>query len=259
MRTISGLGFQGSGAARLESVSYPVTQITQATGTVTVTGAASLVGVVRFEVSYDVGDVFPITLYTPQNWFPIGGGAVIINGNGVYPMPSVGFSAQWLRVVFEPSIPDAGASLAMAFNASGSSPSGAVDTSFVTINIGGGGGGSSPVVFTGVSDETIGEGMFVARDGDKLIRAAGNDAARMPAVGMVTSIAQDGTLTVQSHGAAVTSHGDGAAKILFVGTDGYPTALIGPLTHVQPVGTWLISGTLILSVAPQMTLKSAVT
>jgi hypothetical protein len=258
MRSISGLGFQGSGAARLESVSYPVTQITQATGTVTVTGATSLVGVVRFEVSYDVGDVFPITLYKPQNWFPIGGGAVIVNGNGVYPLPSVGFSAQWLRVVFEPSIPDAGASLAMAFNASGSSPSGAVDTSFVSITIGGG-GGSNPVSFTSVSDETIGEGMFVARDGDKVIRAAGNDATRMPAVGMVTSIAQDGTLTIQSHGAAVTSHGDGAAKILFVGTNGYPTASIGPLTHVQPVGTWLTTGTLILSVSPQMTLKSAAT
>jgi len=255
MRSISGLGFQGSGAARLESVSYPVTQITQATGTVTVTGATSLVGVVRFEVSYDVGDVFPITLYRPQNWFPVGGGAVIVNGNGVFPLPSVGFSAQWLRVIFEPSIPDAGAALAMAFNASGSSPSGAVDTSFVNITIGGGSG--SQVSFTSTSDEAITQGMFVARDGERGIRAAGNNAARMPAVGMVTAVAEDGTLTIQSHGAAVTTHGDGSAKILFVGTDGYPTGSIGPLTHVQPVGTWLATETLILSVSPQMTLKSA--
>ena len=255
MRSISGIGLQGNGGARLESTPYPVTQITQATGSVIVASATSLVGVVSFEISYDVGDVFPITLYQPQNWFPVAGGSVIVNGNGRFAIPSVGFSAQWLRVVFEPSIADAGAGIVMQFNASGSSPSGAVDSNFVNITINGGGGSST---FTGASSEPIEVGMFVAKSGTQVVRAAGNDADRMPAVGMVTAVAMDGTLTIQSHGPVPLTSGDPNAKILFVGTDGYATPTIGPLTHVQPIGTWGGLNNLILSVSPHMTIKSAV-
>jgi hypothetical protein len=258
MRFLSGTAIEGTASARLESVSYPVVQINQAAGSVRVSGATNLVGVLNFEVSQEVGSTFPITLFQPQHWTPVTGGSLILNQDGTFPLPTIGLAAQWMRLVFEPTIPDAGASLSVILNASGSSPSGSATPNFVTININNGGSGGVST-FTATSLETMQIGMLVARDasGNGVIIASGNDAARMPAIGMVTEIASDGLLTIQSHGPVVNKLTATSAKILFVGVNGFPTATIAPLTHVQPIGTWGGPNTLILSVSPQMTLKFA--
>lgn len=260
MRFLSGTAIEGTAATRLESVSYPVAQINQAAGSVRVTGATTLVGAIHFEISQEVGSVFPITLFQPQEWTPVGGGSLILNQDGTFPLPTIGLSSQWMRLVFEPTIPDSGASLLVTLNASGSSPSGSATPSFVTINITNGGGGGGVSTFTATSSETLQVGMLVARaaDGDKVIKASGNDAARMPAVGMVTEISADGVLTIQSHGPVVNKLTATPAKILFVGINGFPTSSIGPLSHVQPIGTWGGNNTLVLSVSPQMTVKTPV-
>jgi hypothetical protein len=124
MRFLSGTAIEGTAATRLESVSYPVVQINQAAGSVRVSGATNLVGVLSFEVSQEVGSTFPITLFQPQHWTPVTGGSLILNQDGTFPLPTIGLAAQWMRLVFEPTIPDAGALLSVILNASGSSPSG---------------------------------------------------------------------------------------------------------------------------------------
>lgn len=257
MRSLSSVAIDGSTSVRHESVAYPSSQMSQASLSLSVSGASGLIGSAWLEVSQEVSNTFPVTLFQPTTWSQLPGTTLIVNGDGTYAFPAVGFSAQWIRVVYEPALPASGliqATLAIF----GSSESGGIAANYISqtiINNNGGGGVAS---FDATPLEPVEVGAFVSKLLSGVVRAAGNDALRMPAVGVVTQVKSDGSVTVQSHGPLTGPFTATSAKILFVGVDGLPTDNIAPLTHVQAIGTWGGPSTLILSVGPQMVVKSAV-
>lgn len=259
MRSLSVIALEGSTSGRLVSKSFPASQLNQVSVSVQVSGTQSFIGTVFIETSQEVGNTFPITLYQPQMWDHLRGASVIVNGNGNFVIPTTSLAAQWVRVVFEPSIPDDG-SITATFGVFGSSPSGSSPVNFISqtiINNNYSGGGSS--TFTATALEPVTVGTFVARDasGEGVIRADASNVLRMPAVGIVTQV--DGTtVTIQSHGAYSGDFSASNAKVLFVGIDGRITANVAPLKYVQSVGLWGGPTTLVLSVTPQMLVKAAV-
>lgn len=258
MRSLSVTALDGSTSERLVSKSFPASQLNQVSVSVQVTGTQSFIGTVFVETSQEVGDTFPITLYQPQTWNPLRGASVIISGNGSFSIPTLGFAAQWIRLVFEPAVADAG-HVTATLGVFGSSVSGTSAGNFIsqTVNNNYYGGGTS--TFTATALEQVAVGSFVARDstGSGVIRADASSSARMPAVGIVTQASGD-TVTVQSHGAYSGDFVATDAKILFVGLDGRVAESVGPLSFVQSVGSWGGPSTLVLSVSPQMLVKSPV-
>lgn len=258
MRSLSVVAIDGSTSERLVSKSFPASQLNQVAVSVQVSGTQSFIGTVFVETSQEVGDTFPITLYQPKTWNVLRGASVIVNGNGNFIIPTLGFAAQWVRLVFEPSVADAGR-ISATFGVFGSSVSGTSAGNFIsqTINNNYYSGGAS--TFTATALEPVAVGSFVARDGtgSGVIRADASNPARMPAVGIVTQVSGD-TVTVQSHGAYAGDFTATEAKILFVGLDGKVAEHVGPLSYVQSVGSWGGPSTIVLSVSPQMLVKSPV-
>jgi hypothetical protein len=133
---------------------------------------------------------------------------------------------------------------------------------------GGQGGQGTDVIITpssptlvGTSPDMLVPGMLVARNrsGTGFVRADASNVQRMPALGLVTKVADGGTgpiYTIQTSGPIsniFTATGD---FTLFTGLDGYPTGNVAPLTYVQPIGNWLATSTLNFNPAPSVTIKS---
>ena len=120
-------------------------------------------------------------------------------------------------------------------------------------------GGDEPVVsadnsFSTMSPELLVPGMLVTknRSGPGVVRADANDALRMPAVGMVASIKDDGTYVVQTSGPVINRFVATGEPVLFVGGDGYPTPTIASgVAYAQSIGIWATTNTFILSLAGQ--------
>ena len=121
------------------------------------------------------------------------------------------------------------------------------------------GTGDEPVVsadnsFKTTSPETLQPGMLVVknRSGPGVVRANANDVSRMPAVGMVAEVKDDGTIIVQTSGPVVNRFVATGELVLFAGGDGYPTPNItSNVTYVQTVGVWATTNTLILNLSGQ--------
>ena len=236
MRSITATAIDGTGAARIDSVAYPVAQINQAMGSVKVVGATNFAGSIRFEVSQEVGSVFPITLFQPQEWTPAPGGSIILTRNGTFALPAVGLSAQWMRLVFEPSLPDAGAQVTVTLNATGGSASGSVATSFVTVI--NNGGDATPVTVTIPTTATLNPGECVAVDAEtgKAVLARPTIPQKMPAIGVVKSATSD-QVVVQLAGVFSGYRGLVPGSTYFVSRTGAPdAALPGPGAQIQAIG-----------------------
>jgi len=257
MRSIASTALSGSTGARLTSIAYPASQLSQAAITIGITGTTSVLGNVSLEVSYQQANTFPITLFQPTEWFSMPEASVAVYGNGTYALPMTSFSGAWVRVVYEPIVPDLNGAIVADLSMFGSSSSGStVGNARVKVSvINNVGTGSN---FSATAGEPLIAGMFAARspDGISVIRADATDLNRMPAVGMVTEVKSDGSVMMQAHGPVASIIPATSDKLLFVGANGFPVGNAIGLKYVQPVGVWGESDTLILSITPTMTVKA---
>jgi len=120
----------------------------------------------------------------------------------------------------------------------------------------GGQSGSDSNVVTVASDESLSVGMWVAPGGIDVVRADANDAARLPAIGVVTALNQDGTYQARVGGVASGMPGAFASRTLYVGADGYAASTAAGLGNVQVVGAWLGNGKINVNAAPFFVTRS---
>lgn len=118
------------------------------------------------------------------------------------------------------------------------------------------GSASDSNIFTAESDEELSVGMWVAAGGADVVRADANDAMRLPAIGIVTSVNSDGTYIVRVGGVASGMPGAFTSRTLYVGSDGYAAQSASGLGNVQAVGVWLGNGKINVNPAPQYVARS---
>ena len=120
----------------------------------------------------------------------------------------------------------------------------------------GGQSASDSNVVTVASDDALSVGMWVAPGGIDVVRADANDAARLPAIGIVTALNQDGTYQARVGGVASSMPGSFASRTLYVGADGYSVATAAGLNNVQVVGAWLGNGKINVNASPSFIARS---
>lgn len=112
--------------------------------------------------------------------------------------------------------------------------------------------GTDGAVFTASSTETLSVGMFVAAGGIDVIRADANDAARVPAIGVVVAVNGPGSYQVRTAGVATSMPGSYATRSLILGSTGYAVTSSVGLSHIQTVGIWMDSGRINVNLSPQV-------
>ena len=114
MRTVTYAAIEAEPSSSLVSEAIPVTQSTQVTVVVTVTGSTGA-GTVSLEASNDSGSTaFPIGEFVPTNWVAVPNASVAISGDGQYLVPVTNLAFQFLRVVFTRTSGSGGVLLAQA-------------------------------------------------------------------------------------------------------------------------------------------------
>jgi hypothetical protein len=112
--------------------------------------------------------------------------------------------------------------------------------------------GTDGAVFTASSTETLSVGMFVAAGGIDVVRADANDAARVPAIGVVVAVNGPGSYQVRTAGVATSMPGSYITRPLFLGATGYAVSSASGLSNIQTVGIWMGSGRINVNVSPQV-------
>ena len=114
MRTVTYAAIDGVPSGNLTGAAIPVTQSTQASVVVTLTGSTGA-GTVSVQASNDAPDsAFPIGEFVPTNWVAIPNASVAVSGTGQYLLPITGLAFQFIRVVFTHSGGSGGTLVAQA-------------------------------------------------------------------------------------------------------------------------------------------------
>lgn len=111
-------------------------------------------------------------------------------------------------------------------------------------------------VFTAQSDEALSVGVWVTPGGVDVVAANANDAAKLPAIGVVVAVNLDGTYTVRVGGVATGMSGSFAGRTLYVGADGYAVDTAAGLSNVQTVGVWMGNGNIHVNTTPSFISRS---
>lgn len=100
MRSNSYTAIAGSTGSSLTSAPIPVSQMTQFSVIVSVTGDVTAAGTVTIQASNDVGTGFPVTESTPSPWVTLPGVSAAVSGNGQVLIPITNVAYQYIRVVY---------------------------------------------------------------------------------------------------------------------------------------------------------------
>jgi len=100
MRSNSYTAIAGSTGSSLTSAPIPVSQVTQFSVIVSVTGDGTAAGTVTVQASNDVGTGFPVTESSPSPWVTLPSVSAVVAGNGQVLIPITNVAYQFIRVVY---------------------------------------------------------------------------------------------------------------------------------------------------------------